>query len=93
MRTNGKVSALHGIFHQLCPRCRIGNIYPKSIFRGFPAMRERCPVCGLTFEREEGYFLGAMLVDYAIGIAIVTILGVLIWLVLKMSFEPRTLAL
>jgi len=50
-------------------------------------MSERCPVCGLTFEREEGYFLGAMLVDYAIGIAIVTILGVLIWLVLRMSFE------
>jgi hypothetical protein len=26
----------------------------------FLRMHERCPACGLKFEREDGYFLGAM---------------------------------
>jgi hypothetical protein len=30
-------------------------------------MNATCPVCELTFEREEGYFLGAMYVSYALS--------------------------
>jgi hypothetical protein len=30
-------------------------------------MNTDCPVCGLAFEREEGYFLGAMYVSYALS--------------------------
>ena len=32
-------------------------------------MRVACPECGLRFEREPGYFLGAMYYSYAISIA------------------------
>jgi ABC-type spermidine/putrescine transport system permease subunit II len=32
-------------------------------------MNTACPVCGLLFEREPGYFLGAMYYSYAIAIA------------------------
>jgi hypothetical protein len=38
-------------------------------------MNERCPECGLRFEREQGYFLGAMYFSYALSIPI---LGMLI---------------
>jgi uncharacterized protein (DUF983 family) len=34
-------------------------------------MYGRCVVCGLRFEREPGYFLGAMYVNYAFTVAIV----------------------
>jgi hypothetical protein len=34
-------------------------------------MNDPCPECGLVFQREEGYFLGAMYVSYALGCAIV----------------------
>ena len=34
----------------------------------FPGMYERCPACGLKFEREQGYFLGAMYIGYGLGI-------------------------
>lgn len=34
-------------------------------------MHARCPVCDLKFEREQGYFLGAMYISY--GLALVTI--------------------
>ena len=79
MTTNASGGAIHGIVHQLCPRCRIGRIFRSSIFRGFPAMRETCLVCGLKFEREEGYFLGAMMIDYALGLAIAAAIGVVVW--------------
>ena len=36
-------------------------------------MNERCPVCDLKFEREEGYFLGAMYISY--GLALIFIIG------------------
>lgn len=31
-------------------------------------MHARCPICGLRFEREEGYFTGAMYASYFIGV-------------------------
>jgi hypothetical protein len=34
-------------------------------------MHARCAVCGLRFEREQGYFLGAMYVNYAFTVVIV----------------------
>jgi hypothetical protein len=30
-------------------------------------MNDPCPHCGLIFQREEGYFLGAMYVSYTLG--------------------------
>jgi hypothetical protein len=39
-------------------------------------MNDECAVCHLWFEREEGYFLGAMIVDYAIAMVATTIFGI-----------------
>jgi uncharacterized protein (DUF983 family) len=55
-------SALWTIVHQRCPRCREGRI-----FRGLFEMNDPCPNCGLLFEREEGYFLGAMYISYGMS--------------------------
>jgi uncharacterized protein (DUF983 family) len=60
------------ILRQRCPRCREGRV-----FRGTLEMNATCPVCGITFEREQGYFLGAMYVSYALSIVL---LGLLTWL-------------
>jgi uncharacterized protein (DUF983 family) len=79
MGTATKLSTMGDIFHQRCPRCRSGNIFRYSIFRGFPKMLERCPVCDLKFEREPGYFLGAMYVSYGLGLVIVAIMAALLW--------------
>jgi hypothetical protein len=43
-------------------------------------MNRTCPVCNIAFEREPGYFLGAMYFSYAMGVAAVTplvVVGVL----------------
>lgn len=42
-------------------------------------MNERCSICDLKFEREPGYFLGAMYVSYGLGIVIVTLFAALLW--------------
>ena len=73
------VSGWAGIFHQLCPRCRRGRIFRRSIFHIFPRMHERCLECGLRFEREGGYFLGAMYFSYALGTAAISLLALIVW--------------
>ena len=35
-------------------------------------MNRACPVCGIAFEREPGYFLGAMYFSYAMAVIVAT---------------------
>jgi len=72
---------MQGILRQLCPRCRVGKIFRKPLWL-LPGMNERCPVCGLKFEREEGYFLGAMYIGYGLGVIAIAVLAVLVWVLL-----------
>lgn len=45
-----------------CPRCKKG-----PIFRGRVEVFPSCSICGLVFIREQGYFLGAMYLEYALS--------------------------
>ncbi|MFN0093248.1 MAG: DUF983 domain-containing protein [Dehalococcoidia bacterium] len=51
------------ILRQRCPRCCRG-----PVFRGLMSMRERCPTCDYKFEREPGYFFGAIYASYFFGL-------------------------
>lgn len=66
-------SAAWGIAHQRCPRCHRG-----LVFRGRFAMNNLCPACALKFEREPGYFVGAMYISYAIAAVAICMLA---WIV------------
>lgn len=46
-------------------------------------MHETCPVCGLVFTREPGYFTGAMYLSYGLGVPIIAILTFGAWLVFR----------
>ena len=61
-----------------CPRCLDGRIW-----RGLFSMNEVCPVCGLRFEREPGYWTGAMVASYALGVPILVVLILGVWLVTR----------
>ncbi|MGA8102501.1 MAG: hypothetical protein WB869_10125 [Candidatus Acidiferrales bacterium] len=87
-----KVGALRGILEQRCPRCRVGKIYGTAFFHLPARMHERCGVCGLKFEREEGYFLGAMQVDYGLGVAGISLLALVTWLLTRWSFSKTVIA-
>lgn len=55
--------ALGNGLRKRCPVCA-----EKDVFASFFTIREKCPSCGLVFEREEGYWLGAMIVAMALVI-------------------------
>jgi uncharacterized protein (DUF983 family) len=54
-----------------CPRCRKGAIFAPLLSPRMLSMNQECAVCGLHFEREPGYFLGAMYVSYTLSVACV----------------------
>jgi hypothetical protein len=53
-------------------------------------MNERCPACGLKFEREDGYFLGAMYIGYGLGVGAIAVLAASVWAVLKWPLIKST---
>jgi uncharacterized protein (DUF983 family) len=83
-----RLSTFSGIVRQLCPRCRSGRIFRPNIhwgvdcgvYWGFPKMNDCCPACDLLFNREPGYFLGAMYISYGLGLALVSAVGTILWL-------------
>ena len=42
-------------------------------------MNDRCPACGLHFDREPGYFLGAMYISYGLALAVIFGFGFVLW--------------
>jgi len=54
-------------------------------------MQERCPNCGLRFEREQGYFLGAMYISYGLALITIVALGLLLWASTAWSLQKITL--
>lgn len=52
------------------------------MFTGLFRMRETCPHCGLKFEREPGYFLGSIYINYGLT-ALITTIG---WVSLRYAF-------
>lgn len=49
-----------------CPNCRVG-----PIFQRWPnKMLQSCPQCGLSYFREQGYFIGGMIFTYGLTAAV-----------------------
>ena len=68
-----------------CPLCGEGRLF-RSAFR----MHEACSSCGYRFEREAGYFLGSIYVNYGLT----AILVVAVVLCIELGFDrPRWFAL
>jgi uncharacterized protein (DUF983 family) len=59
------VRRLWAVITLRCPRCLKGRVWRRLI-----SMNAACPVCGFVFDRESGYFAGAMVISYAIAVPI-----------------------
>lgn len=68
-----------------CPRCHKGKVFvnnnPYSLKKPFD-MKDSCSECNLKYEREPGFFYGALYVSYALmaGIFIIWFLTDLLWI-------------
>jgi len=57
-----------------CPRCGEGEL-----FHGWFTMPARCTFCGIAFEREQGYFVGAIYVNYGVTVVIAVAGYLVLW--------------
>ncbi|MGB0034867.1 MAG: DUF983 domain-containing protein [Candidatus Acidiferrales bacterium] len=60
-------STVRDAFRLRCPYCRQGPVLERWPNKILP----RCPQCGLSYFRESGYFIGGMVITYALTLAIV----------------------
>lgn len=67
-----KGNHLYAISHMRCPRCNEGKLFENPnpfVLKQVVEMPAQCSHCGLKFERETGFFYGAMYVSYALNVA------------------------
>lgn len=60
------------ILNNSCPQCNKGKVFDeKSPFLniGFPKMHTTCSNCNYKYEKEPGYFFGAMYMNYGLTVA------------------------
>ncbi len=79
-------SALFSIAKNKCPRCHEGNFFENNnpyVLSQFDKMNKRCPVCNEDFERETGYYYGAMFVSYALTV----VFGISVFLIMCVLFD------
>lgn len=67
------------VTHQRCPKCTRGLVYGHAM-----NMNTLCPACGSRFEREPGYFTGAIYIGILLALPVV-----LLALYLLMRFVPE----
>lgn len=48
-----------------CPRCGGTPLFPDPGLRGWFRMAPACALCGLRYERAQGYWVGAIYLNYA----------------------------
>lgn len=75
------VARKSAIIRAKCPRCRRGDVFihPWHDFLRFHRTNKQCPVCSLRFEREPGFFFGAMYVSYAFVIGVMMAVSLILY--------------
>ncbi len=60
-----KGDKLYSIVGMKCPRCHEGKLWKSPYYKmKLYDMYENCPICGLKYEQEPGFWYGAMYVAY-----------------------------
>ena len=65
------MSTIKKILTNKCPNCDHGHVYSNNnIYFNFTTnkMHKSCNHCGFKFEKEPGFFFGAMYVSYALNV-------------------------
>ncbi|AWW00439.1 DUF983 domain-containing protein [Arcticibacterium luteifluviistationis] len=79
-----------------CPNCNKGKVFKtKSIILsfGFSEMETKCPNCNNKFEKEPGFFIGAMYASYGLIIAEIFITYIIASFFFEEPFDLRILGI
>lgn len=80
-----KESMLFSIFKFKCPKCHEGDFlvsHPYDLKKAGD-IHHHCSVCGFKYEKEPGFYYGAMYVAYALAVA----LFVTLWVSFNLFFK------
>ena len=88
MPASGFRTQILSIARQRCPKCHEGRV-----FRSLLDMYEVCGTCGYRFERESGFFVGAMYISYALAIPLYLAFAAILRLLLRGWSDLSILAL
>lgn len=75
VRMRGALRRLIAFLTLHCPHCLRGKV-----FYGLFQMYEYCPVCGIPYEREQGYFMNAIFFGYVLGFIAILPLNVALYI-------------
>lgn len=84
-----KGTKLYSIFANKCPRCQLGDYFIYSNpynLKKFAKMHHNCPVCKQDYEKEPGFYQGAMYVNY--GLTVAAGVGWFILIYVLYGFDP-----
>ena len=75
-------SALSAVLEGRCPQCRQKRLFKQAPYTlKFLEMHTNCGHCGLRYEREPGFFFGAMYISYALSVGILLTTGTLVYFI------------
>jgi uncharacterized protein (DUF983 family) len=77
---------LYSIFFNKCPRCHKGQFFKSNHsyqLKQFDKMNDECSQCGENFNRETGFYFGAMYVSYGLAVIIGLVMFLIMVLLLK----------
>lgn len=75
-----------------CPRCGKGELFENTGIlpkKGWFGMNTNCSECGLKYEKELGFFYGAMYISYMLNIALFVTVTVGYYLFFEDTFDWR----
>jgi hypothetical protein len=80
---------LYSILFNKCPRCHEGSFFLNNnpYRKGFSKMNGQCAVCKSSFEREPGFYYGAMYASYGLTVAF----GIGLFLLMVVLFDMEVL--
>jgi uncharacterized protein (DUF983 family) len=68
-KSDKKGSFILNVYKEKCPNCSQGHVFKQNVsLFNLPVMNDVCEKCNYRYDREPGYFIGAMYLSYGLAI-------------------------
>jgi uncharacterized protein (DUF983 family) len=91
-----KGSKLRSVLKLKCPRCQEGNLFTIKnpfLLKHIDKMPHYCPKCGEDFQREIGFYYGAMMISHASTTVIAVIVHGIVFYFYGWALVPNLLSI
>lgn len=81
-----KSTRLYSILFNKCPKCHQGDFFISNSaynLKKFDKMYDNCPVCKESYDRETGFYVGAMYASYGLTV----VYGLLLFVTMVVLFK------